>query len=122
MMRTLYLVLAVLIILLGVVHVSATFMLFDALTGRAVWFASGGVAIVLTGLINLLNRAYGAAARGVRWTAIGANAAMTVFAVLAGRAGAASGAQLVLIVGLMAAATLVSIRPPRVSGGFTLSA
>jgi hypothetical protein len=116
MMRILYLVLAVLIILLGVVHVAATFMLFDGLTGRAVWFASGGVAIVLTGLLNLLNRAYGAAARGVRWTAIGANAVMTVFAALAGRAGAASGVQLVLIVGLMAAATLVSIRPPRFSG------
>jgi hypothetical protein len=110
-MRVLYLVLAMLIVLLGVVHIAATFALFDSLTSRAIWFASGGVAIVLTGLLNLLNRAYGAAARGVRWAAFGANAVMTVFAALAGSAGAASGAQLVVIVGLMAAATLVSLLP-----------
>jgi hypothetical protein len=110
-MRTLYLILAVLIVLLGLVHISATFLLFDALNSRAVWFASGGLAIVLTGLLNLLNRAYGAGARGVRWATVGANAAMTLFAALAGFAGAASGAQLVVIVGMMAAATLLSLRP-----------
>ena len=115
-MRSFYLVLAVLVILLGLVHLAATFGLFDALNSRAIWFASGGVAIVLTGLLNLLNRAYGADAPGLRWSAVGANAVMTVFAALAGIAGAASGAQLVFIVGLMAATTLVSILPPRVSG------
>ena len=96
-MRALYLVLALLVVLLGLVHLAATFALFDALTGRAVWFASGGVAIVLTGVINLLNRAYGSAAPGVRWAAIGANVVMTGFAALAGLAGAASDAQMVVI-------------------------
>ena len=110
-MRTLYLILAVLIILLGLVHISATFLLFDALNSRAVWFASGGVAIVFTGLFHLLNRSYGASARGVRWTTFGASATMTGFAAIAGFAGAASGLQLVLIVGVMAAATLMSLRP-----------
>ena len=114
-MRQLYLLLAVLIILLGLVHVSATFALFDALTSRAVWFASGGLAMILTGVLNLLNRAYGAAAPGVRWAAFGANAAMTIFAALAGIAGAASVAQLIVIVGLMAAATLLSWWLPPVS-------
>ena len=114
--RGVYLVLALLMIGLGLVHLAATFALFDALTGRAVWFASAGVAIVLTGVLNLLNRAYGAAVRGVRWAAIGANLVMTVFAALAGVAGAASDAQLVAIVGLMAAATLVSVLPVRLSG------
>ena len=108
-MRRLYLVLACLIILLGLVHVSATFALFDALNSRAVWFASGGLAMILTGVINLLNRAYGATAPGVRWAAFGANAALTIFAALAGIAGAASGAQLIVIVGLMVSTTLVSI-------------
>ena len=110
-MRTLYLVLAILVIALGLIHLAATFALFDGLTSRAIWFASGGVAIVLTGLLNLLNRAYGAAAPGLCWSAVGANAVMTVFAALAGMAGAASGAQLVTIVGLMGAATLVSALP-----------
>ena len=110
-MRALYLILALFMILLGLVHIAATFVLFDSLTIRALWFASGGVAIVQTGLLNLLNRAYGASARGLRWATFGANAVMTVFAMLAGTAGAASGAQLVVIVGLMAAATLVSLLP-----------
>ena len=110
-MRTVYLVVALLIILLGLVHLAASFAIFHELSSRAVWFASGGLAVILTGLINLLNRAYGAAARGVRWAAVGANAVMTLFAALAGFAGAASNAQLVVIVGLMAVATLLSLRP-----------
>jgi hypothetical protein len=114
-MRRLYLLLACLIVLLGMVHISASFVLFDALTGRAIWFASGGLAIILTGVLNLLNRVYGATAQGVRWSAIGANAAMTVFAALAGVAGAASDAQLIVIVGLFVATTLVSFRPLPVS-------
>ena len=115
-MRRLYLVLAVLIIVLGLVHLLATLLLFDAFSSRALWFASAGLAIVLTGILNLLNRAYGAAAKGVRWAAVGANLAMTLFAALAGFAGAASGIQLILIVGLLAATALISLAPPRISG------
>jgi hypothetical protein len=110
MMRTLYAIVGGLIVLLGLVHFAATFLIFDALNSRAIWFASGGLAIVLTGLLNLLNRTYGSGAPGVRWTAIGANVAMTGLALAAGIAGAASGVQLVIIVGLMAAATLLSLR------------
>jgi hypothetical protein len=115
-MRRLYLVLACLVILLGLVHFAATFGTFDAFTDRAVWFASGGLAILLTGILNVLNRAYGAAAPGLRWATFGANAVMTLFAALAGIAGGASDAQLVVIVGLLAATTLVSFRPSPVSG------
>ena len=107
-MGRLYLLLAVLMSGLGLVHVSATFALFDSLSSRAIWFASGGLAMILTGVINLLNKAYGAAAPGIRWAAFGANFAMTVFAALAGIAGAASAAQQIVIVGLMIAATLLS--------------
>ena len=114
-MRHLYMVLALLIILLGLVHTAAATVLVDELNSRAVWFSSGGVAIVLAGIINLLNRAYGATAGGVRLAAIFANVVMTALAALAGYVGAASGAQLVLIVGLMAATTLVSLRPPPAS-------
>ncbi len=63
----LYLVLACLIILLGLVHVSATFALFDALTSRAVWFAGGGMAIIFTGVINLLIGLMAPRHRAVRW-------------------------------------------------------
>ncbi len=115
-MRRLYLVLAVLVVLLGLVHLLATFQLFDALSSRALWFASAGLAIVLTGILNLLNRAYGATAQGVRWAAIGANLVMTLFAALAGVVGAATGVQLILIVGLLAATSLISLARPRLSG------
>ena len=107
-MGRLYLLLAVLMSGLGVVHVSATFAFFDTLSSRAIWFASGGLAMILTGVINLLNRAYGAAAPGVRWAPFGANFAMTVFAALAGIAGAASAAQQIVVVLLMVMATLLS--------------
>src|SRR5688572_19695459 len=110
-MRRLYLVLAVLIILLGLVHLASTPQLFDALNSRALWFASGGLLLILTGVLNLLNRAYGAAAPGLRWATIATNAVMTAFAAIAGTVGAASGAQLVVIVGLMAATAFVSWLP-----------
>ena len=62
-------------------------------------------------MLNLLNRSYGATARGLRWATVCTNAVMTAFAALAGTVGAASGAQLVAIVGLMAATSLVSALP-----------
>jgi hypothetical protein len=111
-MRTLYAILAALILLLGLVHLCATFLLFDGLSSRAIWFASGGLALILTGLLNLLNRSYGATAPGLRWVTVGADAAMTVFAVLAGAAGAAPTAQIIVIAGVIAAATGLSVRPP----------
>lgn len=110
-MRRIYLVLAVLVILLGLVHLASTPRLFDALNSRALWFASGGLLLILTGVLNLLNRTYGAAAEGLRWATVGTNAMMTGFAVIAGTVGAASGAQLIVIVGLMAATTFVSWLP-----------
>jgi hypothetical protein len=115
-MGLLYLVLTGLIILLGLVHVAATFVLFEGLSGRAIWFASGGLAMVLTGVINLLNRVYGSTAPGVRWAALGANVAMTVFAMLAGIAGAASATQQVAIVGALAGMAVLSWWLPSVSG------
>lgn len=115
-MRRIYLVLALLVVLLGLFHAVSTFRIFDALSSRAVWFAGAGLAMVLTGILNLLNRAYGAVAPGVRWAAICANFAITAFAALAGIVGGASAAEFAMIVGLTAATTVVSMLPPQVSG------
>ena len=115
-MRRVYLVLALLIILLGLFHTVSTVRFFEAFNSRAIWFAGSGLLLVLTGILNLLNRSYGPAAPGVRWAAIATNAVMTLFAALAGTAGAASGAQLAVIVGLIAATTLVSALPHAISG------
>ena len=111
-MRRIYLVLGVAIIALGLVHAAATLFLFDELNSRAVWFASSGVAIILAGLLNLLNGAYGADAAGVRWASIFANATMTVLAIVAGYADAAPTAQIGAIAGLMALTLILSLRPP----------
>ena len=56
-MRRLYLVLALLVILLGLFHIVSTARFFDEFSSRAVWFASGGLLLILTGVLNLLNRA-----------------------------------------------------------------
>ena len=115
-MRRLYLILALLVVALGLFHTVSTPRFFDELDSRALWFASGGLLLLLAGILTLLNRAYGATARGVRWAAVSTNIVMTAFAALAGTLGAASGAQLAAIVGLMAATTLVSLPPTDVSG------
>lgn len=115
-MRSLYLVLAILIVLLGLFHLGSTPRFFDALDSRALWFASGGLLMALAGLLNLLNRTYGAGAPGLRWSTAATNIIMTAFAALAGVVGAASGAQLGAIVGLMAATALLSLLRRSVSG------
>jgi len=93
------------IIALGMLHMAST---PRALTPSAVWFFSGGIAMVLTGALNLLSRTYGGTAPGLRWFCIATNAAMTVFALVAGSVGRASVGQLVVIVGWMGATTAFS--------------
>jgi hypothetical protein len=110
-MRRAYFVLSLGIIALGVVHIGATPAYFDDLTAAAVWFASGGLAMILTGALNLLRRAYGALAPGLRVVCVGANVAMTGFAVLAGYTSGATALELVLVPGLLGAATLLSLLP-----------
>lgn len=110
-MRRAYLVLSLGIIALGAVHIAATPRYFTRLTGAAVWFASGGLAMALTGALNLLRRAYGEAAPGVRRVCVGANVAMTCFAILAAYASGASVAEFALVLGLVGGATLCSVIP-----------
>jgi hypothetical protein len=50
-MKRLHFIIAVLIILLGVVHVSFAFPI-DELTEGTLWFIGSGVALILAGLIN----------------------------------------------------------------------
>ncbi len=85
------------------------------MNARALWFASAGLLLIVTGMLNLLNRAYGRAAPGLHWACVATNAVMFVFAILAGYAGAASDLQFVFIVGLMAATTLASALPAAIA-------
>ncbi|MBC7842473.1 MAG: hypothetical protein H7099_09175 [Gemmatimonadaceae bacterium] len=105
-MRSVYGVLGWGIIALGILHMAAT---PRALTVSAVWFFSGGIAMVLTGALNLLRRTYGGTAPGLRWFCVGTNAAMTAFAAVAGWVGRASVAELATIAGWMGATTVLSL-------------
>jgi hypothetical protein len=96
------------IIALGVLHMAATWHRFDSLSASALWFFSGGVALVFTGSINLLNWAYGAIAPGLRWFCRAANIGMLGFTLLGGVVTRASGSQLAIVFGLMGAVTILS--------------
>ncbi len=110
-MRRAYFVLSLGIIALGMIHIAATPRFFTHLTSAAVWFASGGLAMILTGALNLLRRAYGEVAPGLRVVCVAANAVMTGFALVAGYAGRASALEFMLVLGLMGGATLCSLLP-----------
>ena len=115
-MRKIYFALACGVMALGLLHMAATTRLFSALTQSALWFLSGGLLMVLAGALNLLNRAYGGAAPGVRWVCVGTNAIVTLFALSAGLVGHASAGELVVIVGLMAGVAALSLLPHSVVG------
>lgn len=110
-MRAAYLVVSVGIVVLGAVHVAATPHFFPHLTGAAMWFASGGLAIILTGALNLLRRAYGQWAPGLCAVCVAANLAMTAFALLTGYASRASAGEFGLVLGLLGGATVLSMVP-----------
>lgn len=58
----------------GVLHLGVAGTQYDALSFDALWFAGSGLAVVLIGVLSLLARSASASA-GVRWAAVGANAA-----------------------------------------------
>ena len=107
-MRRAYFAISIGIILLGLVHIAATPRYFPALTSTSVWFASGGLAIILTGTLNLLRRVYGEAAPWVRRVCIATNIVMTLFALVAGYAGRASAIEFLFVLSLLGGATVLS--------------
>ena len=116
-MRRAYLVIGWGIVLLGIIHMFAATRLFSGLTAAALWFFSGGIAMVLAGALNLLNHAYGATAPGLRRVGMGTNVVMTVFAMVTGIVTNASLAEHALVLGLVGgAAVLSSLRSVRLPG------
>ena len=88
---------------------AATTALFNGMSARALWFATGGLAIALTGALNLLRQAYGEMAPGVRRVAVAANGALVVFAIAGGITTAASTAQWAIMGVLTAGPGILSI-------------
>jgi len=110
-MRRSYFVLSLGIIAFGIIHIAATPRYFTHLTSAAVWFTSGGLVLILTGALNLLRRAYGEVAPGLRVACVAANVVMTSFAIVAGYANRASALEFMLVLGLTVGATLFSLLP-----------
>jgi len=108
-MGRIYAVLGWGIVALGTVHMLATARFFSGLTGSALWFFAAGVAMSLTGALNLLNRSYGRSARGVRWVCIGNNVVMALFAIATGVVNRAGVGEFLLVLGLMGGATVLSL-------------
>src|SRR5438128_7432490 len=82
-------------------HILATLRLHHTLNSSSLWFFTGGIALALTGTLNLLHRAYGRIAPGLRRVCIGTNILMTIFAVLSGVVADASIAGFTLVLGLI---------------------
>lgn len=115
--RYLYNILSWGIVALGTLHMLATAALRGGTPAGRVWFFGAGIAMVLSGSLNLLNSAYGAGARGVRWVCIGNNVLMTCFAVVAGVFTGAGPGQFVTVLGLVGGATVLSFLPPPLKPG-----
>ena len=105
------------IVLLGTVHMVTTAALTATSPAGRVWFFGAGMAMVLTGALNLLNSAYGASAVGVRLVCVASNVLMTCFAVVAGFFTNAGPAQSIVVLGLVGGTTALSLlrKPFRVS-------
>src|SRR5687767_5266146 len=108
-MRLLYACVSWGIIALSAVHMLAALHLFKTLTSAALWFFSGGIALALTGALNLLHRAYGQVAPGLRKVCIGTNVIMLAFGIVSGAVSGASVAEFGLVLGLMGGATALSL-------------
>jgi hypothetical protein len=106
--RHLYKILSWGIVALGTAHMLVTAALRGGTPAGRVWFFGAGIAIVLSGSLNLLNIAYGAAARGVRWLCIGNNVFMTGFAVVAGVITDTEPWQFATVLSLVGGATVLS--------------
>jgi len=97
---------------LGLVHIAATPVFYKTLTGQALWFLTGGVAMSLSGALNVLQRLYGPLAPGLVGVSISGNLAMTAVAVAfvwLGRARLMQRPQFLLLLTLVVTGTLLSM-------------
>jgi hypothetical protein len=108
-MKYVYAIVSWAIVALGTVHMFATLRIFHLLSSAALWFFSGGIALVLTGILNLLNRAYGEIAPGLRRTCIGTNLFMTIFGALSGFVTRANVAEFLIVLGVIGGAFVLSL-------------
>jgi hypothetical protein len=97
------------IVALGGLHMVATIRLSASTPAFRVWFFGSGLAIALGGALNLLNRAYGPSARGLRIVCRIANICLLLLGAVAGSVTGASVVEYVVIMGLLGGAFILSL-------------
>jgi len=110
-MNRLYAFIGWAIVALGALHMLTTIRLSASSPTFRVWFFGSGIAMALVGAVNLLHRAYGPAAPGLRVVCRIANVFLTLFAVVAGALSRASLVEYLVILGLLGGASILSFVP-----------
>jgi putative Ca2+/H+ antiporter (TMEM165/GDT1 family) len=104
------------IVALGGLHMLATIRLSASSPAFRVWFFGSGLAMALGGALNLLNRAYGRSAPGLRVVCWIANILLTLFGAVAGALTGASMAEYILIMSLLSGALILSLNRSSLTG------
>jgi hypothetical protein len=99
------------IVALGSLHLLTTIRLSASSPTFRVWFFGSGIAMALVGALNLLHRAYGPVAPGLRVVCRIANVCLTLFAAVAGALTGASLGEYLAILGLLGGASILSFIP-----------
>ncbi len=111
MTRTLYAVESWALLALGALHMTATVGRFDTVSSDALWFFSAGVLIVLVATLNLLNRAYGAGAPGLKRVCVAVNVVNLGLTIAGGAVTRAQLAQWVIVLAIVVPLTVLSALP-----------
>jgi len=98
---------------LGALHMGATARKFHVLSSDALWFFSAGALLVVVAALNLLNRAYGNSAPGLRWVCVAANVLVLALSVVGGILTHASAAEWVIVLGILVSMVVLSFLNPR---------
>src|SRR5688572_15129604 len=98
------------IVALGGLHMLTTIWLAASTPAFRVWFFGSGLAMALGGALNLLHRAYGRSAPGLRVVCWIANLFLTLLGAVAGAITRASIAEYIVIMSLLGGATILSFR------------
>ena len=106
---------------IGLLHCSVTFIIAESPTETALWFFSGGLALIYCAVLNLLRVRYAAIAPGLRRACAAVNLSLLafIFAYLAAQGLAAfrnPGAAVLVACGLAATAFSLFRRPAAPSG------
>lgn len=96
------------IVALGSLHMLTTIRLSASSPAFRVWFFGSGLAMALGGALNLLHRAYGRSARGLRIVCWIANVLLTLLGAVAGALTGANLAEYILIMSLLGGALVLS--------------